>query len=244
MSVWDRDETKQLVELNFGKTQAELAYQSMCSTIDRQQYALYHYRSVKKLFDDCVGKFNSPMSFVELSFDGSEDSEELNQRIWEIGAHVTACVQSLHAMGDIFAHAIYYALGYTLKPTKKGEQKLYLSDVKDELRKLEDYRSLAQELDLFTSGDDYAYLTALANHCKHQSLVRSVLWVDLIGGKLDPYTLEFQGFTSNKKSHPRCPVLPFLQREFDRQSQQTFEIGAVLNSILKARSPNANVISE
>lgn len=240
MTAWDRDETKYLVEFNFGKAQAELAYRSMNSAIDRQEYARYHYHNAKNLFEACVGKFDSPVHFSKVSTGGNEDArEEFNQCIWEIGAHVTACVQSLHAMGDIFAHAIYFALGYNLKqPPPLFERKICLYAVKRVLATPE-HQNLAQELNLLASGDDFAYLGALSNHSKHRSLIRSGLWVDLTGEKLDPYTLEFQGFIYDKKPYSRRLVLPFLQSEFDRQSLRIFGIGNVLNSVLKENNSRA-----
>lgn len=239
MTAWDRDETKCLVEFNFGKTQAELAYQSMNSTIDRQEYARYHYRNAKNLFETCVGKFDSPMSFSKILTGDNEDArQELYQCDWEIGAHVTACIQSLHAMGDIFSHAIYYALGYNLKqPPPLEERKICLHGVRRELPP--EHQNLAHELDLLASGDDFAYLSALSNHSKHRSLIRSGLWADWTGKKLDPYTLEFQEFIYDKKPYSRRLVLPFLQGEFDRQSSRIFETGNVLNSVLKNKNSHA-----
>jgi len=238
MTVWDRDEARELVALRYGKTQAELAYQSMNSTIDRQEYARYHYRNAKSLFETCVGKFDSPVNRLKISTGGNEDArDEFNQCIWEIGAHVTACVQSLHAMGDIFAHAIYYALGYKLKqPPPLLERKICLYAVRRELNRTPEHQNLAQELNLLASGDDFAYLGALSNHSKHRSLVRSWLWVDLTDKKLDTYTLEFQEFIYDERPYSRRLVLPFLQSEFDRQSLRIFEIGNVLNSVLKGDS--------
>lgn len=236
MTTWNRMETKSLVENSYGKLQAELAYQSMCSTIDRQEYARYHYLNAKNLFDAYVGQLDAPWNFLKISTGGcsEEAHDEFIKCFWEIGAHVTACIQSLHAMGDIFAHTIYYALGYKLELTKKGEQKLYLSDVRKKLSQSADYRSLVQELNLLTSGGDFTYLGALANHCKHRSLIRPLPW-----GYLKGIELEFQEFTFDKNRYSRRLVLPFLQSEFDRQSLRIFEAGNVLNSILKSDSSRA-----
>ena len=241
MTAWDRDETRELVAFSYGKAQAELAYQSMNSTIDRQEYARYHYHNAKNLFDEYVGKLHSPESFVKVSLGGGDEGkqDELHQCIWEIGAHVTACVQSLHAIADILAHAIYYALCYNLKPSPLSERDIYLNAVKRKLEQTAEHNNLAHELASLASGDDFAYLGALANHSKHRSLIRSGLCVDLTGKKLEPYTLEFQEFIYDKKPYPRRAILPFLQSEFDRQSLRVFEAGNVLNSVLKSDSSRA-----
>jgi hypothetical protein len=230
MTAW-YEEAKNLITISHGKRQAELAYQSICSTIDRQEYARYHYRNAKILFDAYVGKLHSPIAFMKSSIEGSE---ELNRCILEIGANVTACVQSLHAIADTFAYATYYALGYNLKPSPLSERKISQNSVKCKLLKIPEHQSLVQELDLLVSGDDFTYLCALANHSKHRSLIRPEPWVDLTGKKLDPYSLEFQEFIYDKKPYPRRAILPFLQSEFDRQSLRVFEAGNVLNLVLKS----------
>lgn len=240
MTAWDRDEARDLVAFSYGKVQAELAYQSMCSAIDRQEYARYHYHNAKNLFETCVGQFDSPVNFLKISTGGNEDArDEFNQCIWEIGAHVTACVQSLHAIGDIFAHAIYFALGNTLKPTENGEERLYLRHIRKKLCQSAEYKSLGQELALLESDGDSVYLGALTNHCKHRSLIRPGLWADLTGKKLDAYTLEFQEFIYDKKPYPRRAILPFLQSEFNRQSLRIHVAGNVLNLVLKSESLRA-----
>lgn len=235
MTAWDRDEARELVAFSYGKVRAELAYQSMCSTIDRQEYARYHYHNAKSLFDAYVGKLHSPIDFMKSSFEGSE---EQNRCIWEIGANVTACVQSLHAIADTFAYAMYHALGYNLKPSPLSERNISINSVKHILQQTQEHQSLVQELALLVSGEDYAYLHALTNHSKHRSLIRTGMWGDLTGKKPEPYTLEFQEFSYGKK-YPRRSILPFLQSEFDRQSLRIHEAGNVLNLVLRSDSSRA-----
>jgi len=236
MTVWDRDEARELVAFCFGKAQAELTYQSLNSTIDRQEYARYHYHNAKNLFDAHIEKFDSPIDFMKSSVEGSE---EQNRCILEMGANVTACVQSLHAIADIFAYATYHALGYNLKPSPLSERSININSVKCALQLTPEHQSLVQELALLVSGEDYAYLNALTNRSKHRSLIRTPLWGDLTGKKLEPYTLEFQEFSFNNTSYPRRLALPLLQSEFDRQSSRIFEAGSALNSVLKSDSLRA-----
>ncbi|MFA6015456.1 MAG: hypothetical protein WC742_10350 [Gallionellaceae bacterium] len=238
MTDWDRYETRELVVFCYGKAQAELAYQSMNSTIDRQEYARYHYHNAKNLFDAYVGKLHSPIDFMKSSFEGSE---EQNRCIWEIGANVTACVQSLHAIADTFAYAMYHALGYKLKQSPLAERKINIYSVMRALQQTHEHQSLLQEMALLVTGDDYIYLDALSNHSKHRSLIRPGLWADLKGKKPDPYTLEFEEFSYDKKPYPRRSILLFLQSELDRQSLRIHEAGNVLNFVLKSESLRAQL---
>jgi hypothetical protein len=236
MTVWDRDEARELVAFSYGKAQAELAYQSMNSTIDRQEYAQYHYRNAMNLFDAYVGKLHSPIAFMKSSIEGSE---EQNRCILEIGANVTACVQSLHAIADTFAYATYYTLGYNLKPSPLSERRININSVKRALQQTQEHQSLLQEMAWLVSGDDYTYLDALANYSKHRSLIRTGLWADMTGKNLDTYTLEFQDFIYDKVLLPRRSILPFLQSELVRQSFRINEAGNALNSVLKSDSSRA-----
>lgn len=43
MTTWDLGETRELVAGIYDEAQTELAYQSMSSTIDCQEYARYHF---------------------------------------------------------------------------------------------------------------------------------------------------------------------------------------------------------
>lgn len=236
MTAWDRDETKYLVEFNFGKAQAELAYRSMNSAIDRQEYARYHYHNAKNLFDAYVGEFYSPIDFMKSSFEGGEEESRC---ILEVGANVTACVQSLHAIADTFAFATYHALGYNLKPSPLSERGININSVQCELQKTQEHQSLVQGLALLVLGEDYAYFHALTNHSKHRSLIRTGMWADLTVKKKKPYTLEFQEFIYDKKTYPSRSILPFLQSEFNRQSLRIHEAGNVLNLVLRSDSSRA-----
>ena len=52
-----------------------------------------------------------------------EQNEYENSRV-QLGAHVVACVQSLHAIADTFAHAIYFSLAYNLHADALDEHKV------------------------------------------------------------------------------------------------------------------------
>ena len=92
MTVWDLEEARALVRTRYGREQFELARQSMGSTIDRREYARYHYHEAMRLLDERVGKLYSSASLVDimLGCDDEDEQDEFHQCISEIGAHVTA----------------------------------------------------------------------------------------------------------------------------------------------------------
>ncbi|MBU0620231.1 MAG: hypothetical protein KJ795_00125 [Gammaproteobacteria bacterium] len=233
MPTWNIDEARTLVAALHGKKQSLLAHQSMTSTIDRLDYARYHYRNILNLFHKHIEKHQSPMDFFKASIKNMGDDEE-NELYKCIGAHVIACVQSLHSIADIYSHAIYYALGYNLAPSPLLEDKIYLNAVKNKLTNTQEHQHLAQSLSSFSSNADFTYLDALSNHSKHSSLIRPAIFVDLTGKQLDPYTLEFDDFVYKTTQYPRRAILSFLQQEIDRQSLCIIELGNELNVALRS----------
>ncbi|MBI5891603.1 MAG: hypothetical protein HZB47_13195 [Nitrosomonadales bacterium] len=231
MPTWDIDEARTLVAALHGKKQSLLAHQSMTSTIDRLDYARYHYRNIWDLFHKHFEKHQSPVDFFKTSIKDMGNDEEI-ELYRCIGAHVTACVQSLHSIADIYSHAIYYALGYNLAPSPLPEDKIYLKAVKNKLANTQEHQHLAQGLSSFSSNSDFTYLDALSNQCKHRSLIRPGIFVDLTGKQLSPYTLEFDGFIYKMNTYPRREILSFLQQEIDRQSLCIIELGNELNAAL------------
>jgi hypothetical protein len=149
MTGWDLGEAGALVRSRYGREQFELARQSIGSTIDRREYARYHYHEVVRILDERVGKLHASDSLVETVLGGGDENEadEFDQCMTEIGAHVTSCIQSLHAIGDIYAHAIYYALGYNLGPSPLPEKRIYLKSVKDKLCQKTEHKGLGCALD-------------------------------------------------------------------------------------------------
>ena len=236
MTVWDLQETRTLVRARHGREQLEIARLSLGSTIDRREYARYHYHEAMELFDSHIGELHSSQRLFTVILGGNDEDEqdEFHQHLDRIGAHVTACVQSLHAIADIFAHAIYYSLGYNLLPSALSERQISLVPVKKMLSSKREHVGLAKALGSLSSHSDFKYLSALANHGKHRSLVRPKLWLHMTDKAPDPYTLQFQQFTYDGKPYAQRDIRPFLQSEFNRISVIVVETGNELNAALRA----------
>ena len=236
MTVWDLEEARALVRTRYGREQFELARQSMGSTIDRREYARYHYHEAMRLLDERVGKLHSSASLVDIMLGcGDEDEQdEFHQCISEIGAHVTACIQSLHAIADIFAHAIYYALGYNLNSSPLQEKDIYLNSVKKQLDQTAQHKTLAHALDSLVSGGDFEYLNALANHSKHRSIIKPVLNVDF-RDHTTPYCLKFPAIVYNEVSYPEVDAQEFMEQTYSILSPGVVKCGNAINAALARR---------
>jgi len=111
MGRWDVEETRKHIRRLFGEDQLELAKPCLRSVVDRQTYARIHFQDAKAKLDFYTQTALQDTSLFEVTFGDSEGWVEFNNFIREVGAHLTACVQSVHAVPDILAHALYYSLG-------------------------------------------------------------------------------------------------------------------------------------
>ncbi len=107
MSGWDIEKTRNYVEILYGSDQLSLLNPSLRSVIDRKEYVRIHYHDTMAIFENFIEMKlqNASLLEIALSVDdyGHNDFQEL---ILRIGAYVTACIQSLHAIPDILAHTI------------------------------------------------------------------------------------------------------------------------------------------
>ncbi len=121
--MWDLNETRQLIRTRYGLDQLELARQSIGSIVDRREFARFHYHeAVDLLASDIDELFKSNELFPAMLGARDEHRDKYQECLFKIGAHVTACVQSMHAIADILAHALFYSLGCNLRPDALKER--------------------------------------------------------------------------------------------------------------------------
>lgn len=229
-SMWDRGATKQLIFDIYGKGQMLLAKDSLISMVERADYASFHIHEATRHWNQHRSEVKElPMG--ELLAPTCDDRKPRHAfRFQKIGAHVQACVQSLHSLADILGHALYYGLAMDKKFLLKERDITY----KTVAKKLAVDPSLGPLHTLFESifnEGEFKYLTALDNHGKHRSIVASAVWFH-IGPDQKPISLEFLGFTYDGIRYEGRPVLPFLVGEYERISLRMIECGIELHNIL------------
>jgi hypothetical protein len=74
MSRWDVDETRDLVQRLYGRTQLDLLRPSLRSVIDRQQYARFHYHEAQTLLDCFVLTRFKDASLLEVVHGGDKEA--------------------------------------------------------------------------------------------------------------------------------------------------------------------------
>ncbi|WP_354686362.1 hypothetical protein [Cupriavidus necator] len=236
MLTWDLQETRTLVRQQFGHDQLELARQSLGSAIDRGEYARFHYREATKILDKKVEAIPSERRLIAMFGAGTEkEQRDFDDAINRTSAHVTACVQSLHAISDIFAHAIYYSLGYNLQEGAPTPRRISAHSVIRLLQSRRQKSALVYQLNLLVKHEHYSYLNALANHCKHRSLVKPSLWLDMTEVDPKPFRLNFQRFEYDGTLYEEREVFPFLECAFNRISEIVLDAGNELNAALRSK---------
>jgi hypothetical protein len=238
MPSWDMQETRELVRRRFDADQFELARQSLGSSIDRREYARYHFYETKGLVESAIAPLHADRRLFVAMLGAEEDEAQrkYDETIVAVGAHATACVQSLHAVADVFSHALYYSLGLNLESGAMAERKVSAQTVLNRLASESCYSTLAGGLKELTAHEHHAYLGALANQSKHRSLVKPTLWIDM-QAEDEPYQFKFQDFAYGGKVHYGVDMLPFLEATFNRISHIVVDTGEKLNVVLRAKSP-------
>lgn len=236
MTPWNLAETDALVRTLFGVDQERLAQASTRSVNDRKNFAAYHFTEAMRLSRDFERRH---LSDTETMLDFHAQAAERKRQAFErymikAGAHSLAAVQSIHALPDILAHAIYFAAGQNLKPDALAEGDIALPRVSAALKKDVSFSALSAPLDKLQSGAGWQHLAAVCNMSKHRSVVRSMLSEDWTGTRKNLRELHVSPFVRLNVPFPAKSLKDLLEPEYDRISVAILEIGHKLNSCLRA----------
>jgi hypothetical protein len=235
MQPWDVEETRNAIASRFGPNQLELARPCLRSLSDRQFYARLHHRNAQDVLKRYEKRNLRDRALVEVVLGGDDEEwQRFNLVVRKIGAHITAGIQSMHAIPDILASAIYYscALDRTAAP-QKGRY------VNHEFVKtvLKDRAPLAEVMRLLsgvTAGERFQHLAALSNQSKHYSIVFPSINADMTGTRAQPHLISIPAFSKRTKSYPQVLASEFLAAEYARMSALIVNCGHALNSYLRA----------
>ncbi|TDF58115.1 hypothetical protein [Cupriavidus sp. L7L] len=235
MTTWNLKQTRELLRRKFENgNQFEKAQECLGSVIDRCEYARFHYYEIKEILEKEITPSSGESKLVALFGGKSQESQrEFDFALGKIGAHVVACVQSLHAVSDILAHAIYYSLGINLSSDSIPERRVRVSSVRNKLQNFAGYQLLSEALNSIVTHDHHAYLDALANHSKHRSLVKPGLWLDMTSGASEQFSLKFQQFEYDGNYYEEREVEIFLKEVLNQISKIVVDAGNELNGVFQ-----------
>ena len=237
MPTWNLDETREHVTRLFGRGQLDLAAPSITSVDDRQTYARIHFFAARSAIEVYLLDELQDTSLLEITFGGdSERWDKFNIFTREVGAHLTACVQSMHAVPDILGHAIHYSLGFNLLADAMKSRDIRAYSVSAQLKRDAKYATLAALFDQLIAQGDFGHLSALANQAKHRSIVLPSLNEDLTGERATRYVITFPRFECKGNTYKLVVAEEFLKAEFARASALVVKIGCELNALLLAHT--------
>jgi hypothetical protein len=237
--IWNMEEARQLIAELYGPAQMELARPSLSSVVNRRDQANILWHSTRTVISTFKRYAKTrPLFTMHWSSDKRERARYvLNER--RAQAYVTALIQSLHSLSDLYAHGLYFGLELNKLPKALEDREINASRVRDKLNAPD----LVALRDLFQSlfeGGEFKHLAAISNSSKH----RNVVGVNIHQNMTDvgePVHLEFPAFKYNDVEYPAVPVKEFTEREFNRCAKLIVDIGNELNAVLKARKAARSV---
>lgn len=236
MTPWDLHETYRLVQRLFGREQEILTRDSARSVTDRQAFSSYHFAEAMRLSKAFERKhLGDTKTMLEIHAQGAEKKEQAFQVFMvRAGAHSLAAVQSLHAIPDIFAHAIYYAAGQNLQPYALDDSKVAVQSVALCLKRDSRFAPLSTALKSIQSGSGWQHLAAVSNMSKHRSVVRAAYNEDWTGTRPALRELQVSAFVRNGKSYSAVALRELLEPEYERIMRTVITVGNELNVCLRS----------
>lgn len=233
---WDIAETCKHIENRFGSNQLTLAKPSLYSLSDRLDYARYHFQEVLALFETfkSIHLTKKPLFIIRLG--SEEEREDFDIFATKSGANSVACVQSIHSIPDLLAHAIYFSLGMNLHPNAINERKVSSFNVIKFLQENSVYPSLGVALSQFSNHDDFKHIAALSNKAKHQGIVKQQLHEDFEGTKKNRHELRFGAFEYSKICFQETPITDLLESSYALASNVIIEVGNEINKLYKTNA--------
>lgn len=236
MTRWTLPETYSLVQARFGATQEFLARPSIRSVEDRRLFASYHFTEALRLHNAFERNYMQDKgTILDMHRQGAEKTRLAFERLMiKAGAHSLAAVQSLHAIPDTLAHAVYYAAGLNLEAYALAESDISLPKVVGLLRRSTTFSTLSAPLSKVQSGSAWKHLAAVSNMSKHRSVVRSTLSEDWTGSRKNFRELFVSQFERHGVTYQTKSLRDLLEPEYDRLSSAIVEIGNKLNACLRS----------
>lgn len=230
MATWNLKELKEFIGIKYGDNQQKITLRPLDSIFENQDFARFHYSEIKKLIAEhmCNNKAGPDYFNLVMSTDISVRENE-HQFSTSCKAHIISLVRQMHSIPDLLAHVIYFCLGLnTINETRLCDNKISLFNVKKILGNIPEYDELLGLLIRFTINDDFKYLKDLGNYTKHRGNVIPKLSYSMEHQGEQVYKFTFEAF----QGHPEAHAVEFINREYNRQSEQIISIGKKINELV------------
>lgn len=235
MAAWSLKDTYALVRKAFGAEQERLARASTQSIVDRQNFARYHFKEARRLQQTFEQKYLGKNLLMDLHGQSSERTRiAFEVFMVKAGAHATAAIQSVHAIPDILAHAVYYSIVQQTNSPALSDREVSVNTVAKLLARSPEVAVLAHMLRQSHTGESWRHLAAVANTSKHRTVVRATLSEDWTGKRKNFRELHISLFEREGRSFPAVSLQELLEPEYNRLSRLVVAIGHALTAHLRA----------
>jgi hypothetical protein len=233
MGTWSIADTHARIASRFGAEQRDLALPSLYAMAQRQLFARYHFQELQRLLTEFqrLHLTNEPLLVVVHGQDEKARSSFQTLMI-ETGAHALACVLSIHAIADVTSFAVFRALGYDHRTCPLRERDVTARKLQALLRSTPGHNGIADLLAKLLDDADYIHVAALANHSKHQGLVKPILNEDLTGKRPQRHELRFAAFQHGTNRYPERELTSLLEPACSLASTTVVEVGNQINTLL------------
>ena len=220
---WDLGALRTQVQRLFGDDQRRIVSNCIRSVVDRREFTRHHYKEAMRAISAKIE--GRPDCEVMASMLGAYDKEtgSFEDARFLAYLNILACVHNMRAVADNLVHLVYFATGMNLdNATRIEERSISWHKIKGELPTSE----LVQDLKILHSHDDFRYLVALDNHCKHRGIIDIGFSVN---DAESTHGMRINAFTYEGVNYPQRWVTPLLTSEYQRQETQIMLVGNHLN---------------
>jgi hypothetical protein len=234
MPVWDINQTHLLVKQAYDLERAHKVRESAFSIRLKQEFVAYHNSELNRLKRSFDKRYPVTGKLFELHTQEGKRviRPQFDRFILKASAHATAALQCLHSIPDMLAQVAYISLEPELKCKIGNEYRVNLSTVIKHLRSEQRFDEVTNELVNLNNGDEWEHLDAIANNCKHRSIVPTSLNHDLTGTRINLRELQTVAFSRGKKSYPSRSIHSLILTEYQRLLKISVRFGCKLNILL------------
>lgn len=242
MSTWSIIDTRNHVASCFGESQLERVSPSLDAMAQRQLYARYHFQEVRRLLASFQSLYLADTPLMIVTHGQDEKAQDAFQALMlETGAHALASVLSIHAIADVTSFAVYQALGFGLRPGALRNRDISASKIQSELRRMPGHEAIADILNALLSDSSFKHVSALANHSKHQGLIKPMLSEDWTGEREQRHELGFAAFEHEGNSFPKRELTSLLEPAYILASRTVVDVDNQMNAILERKSRSSSL---
>ena len=235
MKPWSLEATKNAVSARFGDSQAERLWDSLQSIHKRKYIAGYHFHEYKRLISEKLDPKLAVKHPLELMFAPDDDERQsIHTLRLQVVAHVLACMQSMHALGDTLAFAIAYSLGFNQGDNGLQDSKIGIDSVLQRLESDVLCHEIHRALRGIHTNSEFIYLADIVNHSKHRSVIAVDFHFDATGEASALYELRVPAFSFKSRRYQQRDVASLLEPLYAWLSPEIVQCGHALNTTLGA----------